>query len=64
MPVIKVEISVPEDNCIKCIHHSNNFVNFGFCKFFLCHLLRDGYKVKRCQECLDAEVKDVDNVTD
>lgn len=60
MPTIKIEIEVPED-CRNC-NYSDLFIGSktGTCTKFKAKIFRDSdsYNFQRCQECIDAEVKD------
>ena len=57
MPTIRIEYEVPEDDCEKCkqVYLGRRRV----CNLFLERLnVGDNYKYQRCQQCIDAEVKE------
>lgn len=61
MPTIKIEIDVPDNDCGAC-SQSRTFAGRLFCSLSETLLLieLDTGKYQRCQECIDAEVKDAD----
>lgn len=61
MPTIRIEYEVPKDDCFTCDYSSNgHYTKRLYCRLFEHRVLldtRDDDTVKRCQACIDAEVK-------